>query len=635
MWVNAVATAQDRTETKAPVHNFQRTAKVVPVDPTAPGATVVADLAEQVVPLPANVRYRRVVAGPSSATVAAAVGPGQVVYSNTLGRFIQKVAGADQLFADDITIGAEANCSLDHFTIRVAGDANNNRSNLAGPMRMDYSLWPVCPGATVLATPQERDRIPFFRGSIDLMPACEGGPNAGQSCTSDAQCGGGSCQDQFFDVQINVDPTETVPLVRSFYLAVSFSRGGGGIEIGSPPSLGFSDNSLDSPNGACSSSLGPFPAAPHSSFNTEFAVRGTCAPGFLGYQSTNQNRTIPEQGVLVGQFADDFRLQVDNCQMIGYEVGVRGKDSLADGSITVELHSFLDPDPTQTPTHDPFSGGFIPGTRGSSGILNGALPQVARFTLANPVDLSNFGNLFVVFKTTSLVFGPILSCKQADPGSTEDAFFVPDPQGGPWVTKDPEACHAAFEFRVFCAGEPPPGSCCDLALTESKICIGGPSFQEGRACGTDDDCACCTTDGVCIGNTCAGGSRPGAACTDDSQCGCCVVDGQCVGNFCDGGPNPGAFCTTDADCACCKQDGLCIGESVCRELPFMNCPFQALWKEGGHCGPFCEGGANDGQSCTRPADCPSTCIGGANDGQPCTANADCPNGGCAGRCRGT
>ncbi|MGB2986925.1 MAG: hypothetical protein WBE26_13720, partial [Phycisphaerae bacterium] len=93
--------------------------------------------------------------------------------------------------------------------------------------------------------------------------------------------------------------------------------------------------------------------------------------------------------------------------------------------------------------------------------------------------------------------------------------------------------------------------------------------------------------------------------------------------WCEGVPAIGACCDmilTDED-----------GEAVCRELPEMNCGFPQLWREGKSCESVCEGGENDGQPCTRQADCPGyNCAGGPNDGNPCEPGDpnDCPQSYC-------
>lgn len=63
--------------------------------------------------------------------------------------------------------------------------------------------------------------------------------------------------------------------------------------------------------------------------------------------------------------------------------------------------------------------------------------------------------------------------------------------------------------------------------------------------------------------------------------------------------------------ACCDMVLTDEGNNaVCRDVPEMNCPSPDLWREG--------------------ETCESVCIGGGNDGQPCTRQADCPDGECPG-----
>ncbi len=104
--------------------------------------------------------------------------------------------------------------------------------------------------------------------------------------------------------------------------------------------------------------------------------------------------------------------------------------------------------------------------------------------------------------------------------------------------------------------------------------------------------------------------------------------------FCEGDPPAGACC----DMFLLDENG----DSVCRDLPEINCASSqtapSLWREGKQCGvtdlgepALCLGGDNVDQPCSRQADCPgANCTGGTNDGGACTTNDNCP--GAGGRC---
>ncbi len=98
--------------------------------------------------------------------------------------------------------------------------------------------------------------------------------------------------------------------------------------------------------------------------------------------------------------------------------------------------------------------------------------------------------------------------------------------------------------------------------------------------------------------------------------------------FCEGDPPVGACC----DMFLLDENG----ESVCRDVPEINCASSqtapTLWQEDKQCGvtdfgepALCLGGDNVDQPCSRQADCPGgNCLGGTNEGNACAIDDNCP-----------
>lgn len=107
----------------------------------------------------------------------------------------------------------------------------------------------------------------------------------------------------------------------------------------------------------------------------------------------------------------------------------------------------------------------------------------------------------------------------------------------------------------------------------------------------------------------------------------------CTGaaRYCLGGANTGDRCNTPSDCPA----GTCTGIGQCIDGPFAG---------NGCAGPqncgVCAGGASVGQACSTNGNCPGStctahtcatksCMGGANEGNICNVAGDCPGGRCA------
>ena len=377
-------------------------------------------------------------------------------------------------------------------------------------------------------------------------------------------------------VVLLIPPDMDIPIPSSLYLGMSFSRDNVGVVVGAPATVGFSVDRFDYPGFPCAAGLGGFPQAEHASFYAQIYVRDECPASFPGYINTNHGGG-PFSAGKSRLFADRIRLAVDECNLIGYQIAHKGN-----GIIQVDLR-------TELSISDPENGGKIPDSRAFIWSLGGDI-QVHNQYFA-PVDLSVYGQVWVAFKTTTSSAGPVLTCREPGVGDTANEYMTYDEVRSEWTAvQGEESCWLGFDVTLYCEGLPPIGACCDMFLTENAACLGGPN---------------------------AGDS--------------CIRRGDC--RVCVGGPNDGNWCSYDGHCpeGDCPVTAECVGDSVCRELPRMNCAFPELWAEGGRCGPVCVGGRNDGEHCTVDADC-TVCVEGPRHDRPC-----CPGGVCnakTGQCEG-
>jgi hypothetical protein len=529
--------------------------------------------------------------GTVSGTGAACHETQDAAYCNTLSNTVFGPEGANTRFADDITLAAVAGCRLDRYVIRVTGDRQQDGTG-QGDYTVKFGLYETCPGASAVA--------PILGSNSQVtVPAAQAG-----------------------DIyEITFIPSLVVNLPSSVYLGVSFSRAECGVVLGAPPLLGTSADRFDFPGFACSAGLGGYPDAPHASFYAEIYTLGECARSFAAYKNTNDAGNAFSAGARL-YFADDVQLEVPDCRMVAFEVGHKNN-----GFVRVDLHTYLD-------NADPGGGGLIPGTRIDC-FSSGSNPQICRKEFDPPIPLVS-PNFWVMFRTSSGSMGPILTCKDAVPGSTEDIYMVH--RDGVWGAplSFGGQCWSGFEFTVYCEGQPPAGSCCDMIMVDEEgdsVCRDGlPEFncpfpelwEQGAVCAS----------------VCEGGTADGEPCTRQVDC----PLGECPGPL----PHPCGVA------ACCKPDGECdnLTSNQCDAIPPVDsprlfqlgrfcseqgqrCPFPACLLRTGECTlprpAWCVGGSRDGELCdfyAFPSECPGyTCVGGTDDGEICDPNATTPCGG--------
>jgi len=505
-----------------------RSAQVEHQEPTETATPPDQVSMELVTSLPATYEVRRHVVWingrqiPEGDVAAQRVGDSKLVYSNTLGPVVFAPSTAGSATADDIITIAADDCLLDRFVFRVSGNSDGTG---VGPFSVEYALYDSCPGATLTPIP-----IPGTAGTFDA-------PDNG-----------------IYEVEVVILPDTDVKIPTQLYFGLKFSRTKAGVVIGAPALIGFSSDRFDFPPfSKCATRFGfGFPVSPHSSFYAQIYVRGDCPSRFPIYSNT-QNAATPYSLAQQTLFADDIAIDTAQlggveCLLGGYEVALKASTPTGTGAVEVDLRGFLD-------LNDPANGGLILGTRKQIPVA-GDRVQKLRVTFDPPLSLASVpdpSRLFVVFKASSALVGPILTCRESNIGKTQDFYQIF--RNGSWEVDDAGPfCHAAFDVTLFCAGSPPVGACCDMVLTENKECIAGP--------------------------------RDGLPCTF-------VFD-------------------------CDSPNGRCAGDSICRDVPRINCPFPTLWARGTVCDSTCQGGVNNGQACTRQIDCPDgECPGSFPGGKPC------------------
>ena len=593
-------------------------------------------------PLRADERasQRVVTPGGRLSTASVASGVGMPVYTNVLGRWIMRSPGTGGArIADDIVTTATPGCPLDRYVVQVSGDADGLGTDLATPFDVTLELFESCPGASGTPTP-----IPGTRAIVSLPDG------------------------ELHDVTVAIPADRNVPLPGSFYLGVTFSRANAGVVVGGLPTLGFSADRFDFPGFACGAGFGGFPAAPHASFQAEVFVRDGCPAAHSAYRAENPSGVFFTEGRSgpggENLFGDDLTLSHFDCDMVAYEVAVRGGCPTCSGAIEFDLRSRLE-------NADPESAGLIPRTRRQVYVFGDDV-QVARFSFDPPVSLPEY--LFMTFRTSSELVGPIATDRPAQLGDSDSRYlrYAGAAPNGQWEFApfaDPDL-YAAFDLTIYCASGPPVGACCDMIQTDEageSVCRDVP--RHNCAPTIDDERSALWVENRPCEDTCVGGTRDEMPCTRQADC----PEGECPGPF------PFAPCGLGA---CCVSDGRCytVTENECEAfgsggdtslfqrgqicgLPGQRCPVSpCAWAQGscfepregrcligpttgevcdpsfsvecvGECFPRAEGEAptpctNDRQ-CTSGICAHQACDGGGRDGLACKLDSHCPGGACS------
>jgi len=558
----------------------------------------------------------------SSATAdATAFGGETLIYSNTLGNRVL-APGPFVRISDDLMTVAGEGCLLDRYEVLVDGNADGTGF---GPFAVEVSLYDRCPldGGV---------RLPGTLRSVQL-------PDAG-----------------VYLIEVPISPDEQVVLPVTMWLGVRFNRNGAGWVMGAPPLVGYSGNLFELGYFGCSWWLGTYPEAPHASFYAQVFARGACPSEYTAYRSTDP----PSLSVLIGagvRVADDLVLEVDDCDMVGYEAVVRGTATfdcdlrLSNGSGT--------------------PGAIIEPSRRTIDHSGNRLRRIQTF-FDPPIRVPR--NLWFTLQSSSN-YGEVAISESANPVGTTSANQVVRFVDGAWQTApivEGEE-EAALMVTIRCAGRAPFGACCDSIFVDKRgysVCRNVPrancpftQWLEGAACEPDPFdprcgvAACCRSDGQCIERAapdCGPGTTawhrglycddPGVACAEV----CTFGTGSCDFAHPETGCSDAAccqeVCSRDAFCCDYEWDEACANDSHlwCASPPTNDECAPDRFTQGAH---RIELGTTTNVSVRRaskdpndPGFCchtgfPGHCIGGCEDGALCEQDADCP-GAAAGFCQG-
>ncbi len=485
--------------------------------PSEPAASVVP---LETYPLPLGTQFERWETGNPQ---TAAVGK-KIIYSNT--RSLLAVNSGTSRVTDDISTVAASGCRVMRYEFPVTGKVNP--AGAGGPYTVDFALYNTCPGSVPGANPV----IPGTQGQAVF-------PDDAPRLISFSLSGTG------------------ISIPQNVWFGVKFNRSNAGVLVGAPAETGVSCDLFDFPGFPCSGAIGGFPLNPHASFNLRLFGDAACTDAFDGYKNIRASGPIFNLGQ-DATLVDDIHLGVPSCQMIGYEVAVKGL-----GFFQFDMRRNCD-------------GSIITGTEK---VYNGTgnTAQIARFGVSSPVELPQ--DFFFATRVNSAQAGIVVSGVQACVGSTEDISLLPSGEGECVDTPFPDpVIRDGVNLTIFCAGSPPVGACCDMIFGR---CAGGP--EDGNECDSRYS-PFCPAPGTCE-----------VGCREVPQMNCPWPWPQwsspdqpawVEGAACD--PDPFPF--TCGIAACCRPDDLCqnLTQNACEAVEPLDRPRQ--WQRGRYCGV-------DGQYC--------------------------------------
>lgn len=515
----------------------------------------------RVIPLPPGTEFQRFTVNavdntPESPSARAGAADEKLVYSNTLGTYVVAVP-ANTRISDDLTLSAGPGCLLRRIEFSVVGRVDLLAPG--GPYTVSLALYTNCPRA-----------VPPFQLPVILLP-------------------GSSSQASFPDDQnrtIVVDYGGGLPLptgVSSLWLGITFNRGNAGLVGGAPAQEGFSGDLLDFPSSACGTDLGGFPTNPQASLNVRVFGDSTCTDAHPGYRANRPSGAVYNPGANI-TLTDDIELGVDQCEMISYEVVVRGY-----AAYSFELRQTCD---TQAIVGT--AGFFVPPVG-----LGSASSVLARSVFDPPITIPR--NVMFAASVNNATGGVVVAGNKPGIGDTRDAFQLSDEAGGCSTIDRPDQWDA-LNLTIICAGPAPRGACCDMYFTDDNgeaVCREVPKMNcpwpppsstlhpdwvEGATCDPDpfsSPCgvsACCRSDGVCQNLTLSacrtieppdgpGLWTPGRLCEDPEppDCdfpACQLGQGSCTVAH----HNPGCaerdccirICSVDDYCCLVEWDRVCV-----------------------------------------------------------------------------
>ncbi len=519
-------------------------------------------------PLPEGTAYQRYSA---STDGAAAVTEGEkLIYSNTRGAAAVSL-GMNVLAADDLATTVAPGCRLRRLEFPVVGKVNP--AGIGGPYSVSFAMYSNCPGSVPV---QSRPGLilPGTSGRIDF--------------TDDAP----------YMVSFPL-PGSGVVMPNNVWFGVSFSRANAGVVMGAPADVGLSCDAFDYPGLSCSAHFGGWPGLPHASFNLQLFGDSSCTDAFIGYKANRPSGSTFGAGADV-PVADDLHLGVRDCQLVAYEVAVRGI-----GFYTFELRGDCE-------------GNVIPGTQKFFGNSFSNETRVARFTFEPPIALPQ--DLWFTGMVNNSSGGLVVAGQQACVGSTQDYFGIGGEQGCQVIDVPLAGVHSSLHVAITCAGSPPVGACCDMIFPQ---CVGGADDRRG-CCPERGEVAPFCVEGFRVYPSCAAGGTCEMVCREAAEMNCPWPPPDTTLH-----PDwvEAATCASDPFPLACGASACCRPDHVCQNMTLNECyavpPVEALrqWQPGRSCdvdGQVCpiipclgrEGDcmfAHEGVGCADPLCCTDVC----------------------------
>lgn len=500
-------------------------------------------------------------------------GADRPVYSNRPPPNIIFPPGANRRIADDLVTVAVGGCAISGYEIVVG--RGPSRCSLDQQACTEDDDCANIGGQTCEPWPDQGFTVDFA-----LYDGC---PTQGGDIISGTEGSMSFPENATYTLIVDLDDA---PVFHSgeIWLAVQFDKAGAGWIVGTPASVGFTENVYDFPipQFACSARLG-------GTLYAGFHARIFCANDppyqreFLAYfnPEVSGGPIIHPTGASNRFLADDLSLIVDDCQLSSFSVGIQGS---APFTSTIELWRGCSPSQV------------IEGTQQAFQAVGDGSPEIARFSFDPPIDVGS-GNLWVAVKNSIGNAGP-LQANQATLGETDVTFGIFDwpgqTPGCGWILT---GTHTGFNASVSCIGEAPTGACCDLLTVNNPgdmptctevtqiACTGALTrYNQGSSCPNTCtvDNTPCTTDGDCVPSACTISLEP---CDVDEDCP--EADETCEPQDCvQLGESFDPACGTSA---CCTPPEFDMGEG-CFEMTLDECDEitdiqgnKAVWNRGIYC----------------------------------------------------
>ncbi|MCH8966442.1 MAG: hypothetical protein IID43_02085 [Planctomycetes bacterium] len=433
--------------------------------------------------------------------VAGGVDQATISYANAPPTHILR-PGAFRFLADDMRSVAIGGCALTGFEFMIGGVGQG------GLFTVDFALLDDCPS---------------FGGQV--VPGTEGSLS-------------GLADNALHLIEVAFDTPIQIP--QSFWFTVTFDSNLVGWLVGTPASIGFTENTFDFIGFNCQAWTG-IPGR-YGGFHLRTFCELPFEREFLAYLNPELDGPVFFPGT--GQWiVDDLTLIVDDCVLSSYEIA--GQDNIP-FSIQAQLRTSCNP------------ASMIPGTQGVAIGRGDDTPEILRFDFPGGVPLPPGDKFWIAWRYTTNAAAII--AEEAQLGSTDDSFGL-DPDGCIFTFR---TLFSGFNITLRCLGNAPLGSCCDLG-------VGPPGTGVGELCREVKEIACTSR----LARYSRGMKCPGS-CSINSDT--CAADEDCT-DLCSesGDPCPlGTECEPGETCdpQVCTLSGVSFdppcGYSACCEPPDEN-----------------------------------------------------------------